>query len=79
MRLQSGLTSAVTAIVDDVVFSLGVSPYEAQKMLTRAFGKKEVSMFLLTTVGLERMEAVCDGDGVPPLILNESESRGGTG
>ena len=36
MRLQTGLTGAVTA-----------------------------------------MEAVCDGDGVPPLILNESESRGG--
>ena len=77
MRLQMGLTGAVTAMVDDVVFSLGVSTHEAQKMLTRAFGKQEVSTFLLTTVELEHMEAVCDGDGVPPLILNESESRGG--
>jgi len=55
MRLQAGLKNAVRGLIDELMCSLPVDAYEAQRMLTAAFGRQEVIRLVRSLIELDFM------------------------
>lgn len=60
MRLQAGLKNAVRGLIDELMCSLLVDAYEAQRMLTAAFERQEVIRLVRSSVELAEMGEVLE-------------------
>jgi len=60
MRLQPGLKEAVESLVDELLVSLPIGVFDAQRMLAAALVSKPVVSMVRSVVELQSMEDVCN-------------------